>query len=292
MEVSAIVVTYNSAGCVTQCVRSLQAQQGVSLEIVVVDNASADETTAAVRRSGGGVRVIANQDNIGFGRGCNQGFAGCNGRFVFLLNPDARLEGTDALAQLVRAMDRNKRWGIAGMRLLGEDGEVESMGETHYPSEKRAGCDFSHLPGPLAWVSGACMFIRRETFQEVEGFDPGFFLTSEETDLCLRVRQHGWEVGVVPEVTVRHIGMASENGADPYDTWFRRVPGIMRFWSKHYPATETRRLVQRDWFRASFRREWYGLVSRFSGAGSEAWRKHRKYAGISEASRQFLENGK
>lgn len=292
MEVSVIIVTYNSASCIAECLRSLQAQRGVQTEVIVVDNASADNTLEAVRALGPGVRLIASKENFGFGRGCNQGFAQSTGSFVFFLNPDARLEGTDSLVRLVATMEQNKRWGAAGMRLLGEDGEVESMGETNYPSDKRAGCDFSHLPGKLAWVSGACMFIRREVYQKIEGFDPGFFLTSEETDLCLRVRQQGWEIGFVPEVTVRHVGMASERGADPYDTWYRRVPGIMRFWSKHYPAKQARRLVQRDWVRSSFRREWYGLVSRFAGLHSEAWRKHRKYAGISEASRQFLQNSK
>ena len=132
------------------------------------------------------------------------------------------------------------------------------------------------------------MLIRREVFAAVQGFDPGFFLSSEETDLCLRIRQRGWEIGFVPEVSIRHIGMASERSFDPYETWLRRLPGMHRFWAKHYPAAEVRRLVRRDLFRARFRERWYGLMARFQGRGSSAWLKHRRYAGICEASRRFL----
>src|SRR5215471_3896995 len=132
------------------------------------------------------------------------------------------------------------------------------------------------------------MFVRREVFIAVEGFDPGFFLTSEETDLSLRTRQRGWEIGFVAEVTARHIGSASEHGVDPYDTWLRRVPGIYRFWSNHCAEMDARRLLWKDWFRASLRRRWYGTLARFLGRDSTAWTKHRRYAGISEAAWRFL----
>jgi GT2 family glycosyltransferase len=289
IDVSIIVVTYNSAPCIKECLDSVLMQQGARFEIIIVDNASTDETVSVVRGMSAPIRLLANQENIGFGRGCNQGFDISAGRFLLLLNPDARLSERDSLARLCRIMEQNGRWGLAGTRVTESGGTVECPPSPSYPDEHRAHCDFSHLPGKIAWVFGASMFIRREVFAAVGGFDPGFFLSSEETDLCLRIRQQGWEIGFVPEITAQHIGAASERGKDPYDTWRRRVPGIYRFWSKHYPPADARRLVRRDWFRARFRQHWYGALVWFAGTESRAWRQHRRYAGIGEAARLFLD---
>ena len=289
IDVSVIVVTYNSAPCIKECLNSILGQQGPRFEIIVVDNASADDTVSVVRVLGADVRLLSNQENIGFGRGCNQGVATSRGRFLYLLNPDASLPERDSLARLCHIMEQNPRWGLAGTRVTESGGAVECRPADSYPDQHRVHCDFSHLPGTIAWVFGASMFIRREVFAAVEGFDPGFFLSSEETDLCLRIRQQGWEIGFVPEVTAQHIGAASERGIDPYDTWLRRVPGIYRFWSKYYPPADVRRLVWKDWFRARFRQHWYAVMAWFGGAQSTAWRKHRRYAGIGEAARRFLD---
>ena len=290
MDISIIVVTYNSAPCIATCVGSACEQEGVQVELIVVDNSSTDDTLGMLRGLTPNIHVEANHENIGFGRACNQAFALSHGRFIFLLNPDAQLEQRDALAQLCRAMEQHARWGLAGTRVITSDGRCEGPAAT-YPEQHRVHRDFSHLPGTLAWVYGASMMVRREVFAAVDGFDPGFFLSSEETDLCLRVRQQGWEIGFVPDVSVRHIGMASERGSDPYETWLRRMPGLLRFWSKHYPPEDVRRLVRKDWFRASFRRQWYGVIAQFCGPRSEAWLKHRRYAGICEATRRFLSAG-
>ena len=286
--VSVIVVTFNSAPCIKECLNSVLRQEGVILEVIVVDNASTDNTPKVVRAVGKSICLLANSENVGFGRACNQAFATSHGRFLFLLNPDAWVEETDSLARLCKIMEKNVRWGLAGTRVTESDGATECPPAAFYPDQHRVHCNFSHLPGRIAWVFGASMFVRREVFATVDGFDPGFFLSSEETDLCLRIRQHGWEIGFVDEVTVRHIGSASEQGIDPYDTWLRRAPGIFRFWCKHYPPADVRRLLWKDWFRASFRRQWYGALAWFLGSGSDSWRRHRRYAGMSDAAWRFL----
>jgi GT2 family glycosyltransferase len=289
LDVSVIVVAFNSAPCIKECLNSVLGQQDARFEVIVVDNASADDTVGVVRGMGGGIRLLTNEENVGFGRGCNQGFAASRGRFLFLLNPDATLQERDSLARLCRVMQEDLRWGLVGTRVIESDGTVECLPAASYPDQHRVHCDFSHLPGKIAWVFGASLFVRREVFVAVGGFDPGFFLSSEETDLCLRIRQHGWEIGFVQQITVQHIGAASERGIDPYDTWRRRVPGVYRFWSKHYPPADARRLVRRDWFRARFRQHWYSVLAWFVGPDSRAWRQHRRYAGISEAARRFLD---
>jgi GT2 family glycosyltransferase len=286
--VSAVVVTYNSAACIEACLASLQRQEHVLNEIIVVDNQSADHTVELVRNCDPGIHLLTNQSNVGFGRACNQGADISHGRYLYFLNPDARFERQDGLRQLCHVMELNPNWGLAGTRILSPDGTNEAAPALDYPSQRHCRRDFSRLPGKIAWVLGASMFMRREVFAALGGFDPQFFLYSEETDLCLRVRQHGLEIGFVPEVTVRHIGQVSERGNDQYETRLRSMTGLHRFWAKHYPAGDVVRMVRRDWFRASFRREWYGLIARFGGQASRAWLKHREYAAVSEASRRFL----
>jgi GT2 family glycosyltransferase len=243
-----------------------------------------------VRKCGPGIRLLTNQTNLGFGRACNQGADAGHGRFLFFLNPDAQLERPDGLWRLCHVMEQNPGWGLAGTRVLSPDGTNEAAPAMDYPNQRHCRRDFSQLPGKIAWVLGASMIVRREVFAALGGFDPQFFLYSEETDLCLRIRKQGLEIGFVPEVTVRHIGQVSERGNDQYETRLRSMSGLHRFWAKHYPVEDVLKMVRRDWLRASFRRQWYGLMARFSGRGSRAWTKHREYAAVSEASRRFLQN--
>ena len=104
MDVSIVIVTYNSASSIGECLRSAQAQEGIQSEIVVVDNASSDQTANAVRSAAGNNTLIENRENTGFARACNQGATASRGRFVYFLNPDAEIIGANGLAQLCRAM--------------------------------------------------------------------------------------------------------------------------------------------------------------------------------------------
>jgi len=289
-QVSTVVVTYNSAGCIEACLSSLLRQERITGEIIVVDNHSTDDTVQVVHNFGPGIRLLTNQTNVGFGRACNQGAAISHGRFLYFLNPDAQFERAEGLCRLCQVMEQNPSWGLAGTRVLSPDGANEAAPAMDYPSQRHCRRDFSQLPGKIAWVLGASMLVRREIFAALRGFDPQFFLYSEETDLCLRIRQYGLEIGFVPDVTVRHIGQASERGNDQYQTRLRSMTGLHLFWAKHYPPEDVLRMVRHDWFRASFRREWYGFMARFGGRGSRAWAKHREYAAVSEASRLFLQN--
>src|SRR6266540_3513827 len=214
MEVSVIIVTYNARKFISECLASVKAQEGVQSETIVVDNASPDGTAEFLRELGGDIRLIANSDNVGFGRACNQGFAASRGRYIFLLNPDAWLVGRDALSRLCRQLEDHPRWGFAGTLVLSADGR-DFPPHTDYPGQARSRNDFSRLPGTIAWVLGASMLVRREIYDALGGFDPDFFLYCDETDLCLRVRKLGHEIGFVDSVEVRHIGGATEQDRDP-----------------------------------------------------------------------------
>jgi GT2 family glycosyltransferase len=286
MDVSLIIVTYNSAPCIKPCLASAFAQTGVSFECIVVDNASKDDTIAATKEFN--IRLLANRENIGYGRANNQGFAASQGRYIYLLNPDARLEGNDTLAKLCKAMDSNPQWGMAGTLVHGSSGVLESPPSTEYPAQSHVHRDFSKLPGKIAWIIGASMVVRRELYEKLGGFDPGFFLYSEETDFCLRMRELGFEIGQVSEVAVTHIGGASEDPRDPYNVSYSKLKGLLRFRQKHYPPEDCVFLAKRDLRRARFRMLLNGLLARFQKPNSKAWQKHRQYRGIWEVSQEYL----
>ena len=292
MDISVIIVTYNAANYIRACLDSVCRQTDLEFEIIVVDNASADDTTKVVQKYIGdkkNLRLLANRVNIGFGRANNQAFAASSGQFIYLLNPDAQLVQPDALKILRSEMERHPEWGVAGTRILQGDGQEEIMLCDHYQGQEHVRHrDFSKLPGRRAAVLGASMFFARHVFAEMGGFDEDFFLYQEEVDLCLRLREKGYEIGFVPQAAIQHIGEASERGCDPYETWRRRADGMLRFWKKHYPAADALRLAKKDERRARFKMLTYGWLARWQPANSGAWRKHRKYRAIWERSRSFI----
>jgi GT2 family glycosyltransferase len=286
LDVSVIIVTYNSADCIRACLASVATQTGISAETIVVDNASADDTLG--RAAAFGVRVVRNADNLGYGRANNAGFAVSQARFIHLLNPDSQFVEPDALARLCRAMIAHPAWGLAGNRIVSLDQKHEVRPALTYPGQQHVRRDFSPLPGHIAWVLGASLIVRRDVYAALEGFDPGFFLYCEETDFCLRARERGHEIGFVADATVRHIGGTSEQGRDPYDICRLRMTSMLRFRQKHYSADDAVRLARRDLYRARFRRLWYGLWLPGHSGPSAAWRKHREYTAIRDVSREFL----
>jgi GT2 family glycosyltransferase len=287
MDVSVIIVTYNSASSIADCLKSVEEQKEVQREVIVIDNASSDRTVDVVRGSEAKSVLTENLENVGFGRACNQGFAASKGRYIYFLNPDAQLIGSNALATLCRAISEHKGWGMAGSRVVSATGEWKRPATT-YPDQSHVGKDFSRLPGKIAWVVGASMMIRREVYSELGGFDPEFFLYSEETDFCLRLRERGYEIGLVEEAAVRHIGGASERGCDPYEVWTRRANGLHLFWQKHYPPADVDKLLRRNRLRARYRMLVNGWLARFQPPKSDAWQKHRRYRAIWETSKSLL----
>lgn len=287
MDVGVIIVTFNSAEYIGKCLESLRAQTTVTYEVIVVDNASTDGTLAKLKDFN--CRVIASEKNLGFGPGNNKGFSASSGRYVLLLNPDAWLMNKNGLATLCQRMDVKPRWGMAGTKVLSLDGSVQGLPEHQYPAQRHVHRDFSRLPGNIAWILGASMFIRREIYQKLGGFDPEFFPAySEETDFCLRVRESGYEIGYIPEVAITHVGGSSEDLGDPYESSMRKLRGLMKFRQKHYPPEDCVFLAKRDMQRARFRMLWNRAVSRWQSPKSKAWRKYRQYRGIWEVSRQYL----
>ena len=132
------------------------------------------------------------------------------------------------------------------------------------------------------------MVIRRDIYLQLGGFDPEFFLYSEETDLCLRIRELGYEIGWMESVAIKHIGGESEKGTDPYDTTCRKLRGLLTFRTKHYAHRDCVFLANRDRRRAFFRMITNGFVALCKGRKSKEWEKYRIYRGVWETSRDYL----
>lgn len=227
---SAIVVNWNNRDLLSKCLASLRAHLGsVAHETIVVDNASADGSAEAVEAEFPGARLIRNAENLGFGPGNNIGMAAARGRFLLLINSDARLVD-DSILRLLEELRERPRVGVAGPRIRFEDGKVqpsahrfgslrllalEELGLYKLLSpERRAelllGGYWGHDREREAdWVLGACMLVRREVFERTGGFDPAIFLYGEEEEWCYRIRAAGFGILFSPVAEVFHVGHAS-----------------------------------------------------------------------------------
>ncbi len=289
MDISVLVVNYNTADWVGRCVESVLRQQDADFELIVVDNHSADESLSVLRAFGDRIRLIEHPENIGFGRANNLAAREATGRHLFLLNPDAELTDPHALARITDAMDAHSDWGLAGTRVIqGREGRTASLHKT-YPGEKTLGGRFRDLPGDIAWLIGASMVIPKAVFEEIGGFDEDFFLYGEDADICLRVRQRGYAIGCLEDVPVFHADGASEVAADPYDYTVRRRKARLLFYRKHYAPDEVVRVVRDDLERVR-RRLWWDRLRRAASLGLLNADNLAKWSAIRDVCERFLED--
>jgi GT2 family glycosyltransferase len=232
-EVSVVIPSWNGRDLLAACLTSLQqVLQQLVLEVIVVDNASADGSVELVRDKFSDVRLVCNPTNEGFARACNRGAAMARAPFVLVLNSDARLEA-QALARLLELARSQPRAGVVGPQLRNEDGSFqgshaafptlwqETMVLTgagrliHGPAYPSRGPEEERGAQRVDWVGGACLLVRGQAFAAVGGFDEAYFMYAEETDLCYRLRQAGWEVWYEPAAVVVHVGGGSSAGLGP-----------------------------------------------------------------------------
>jgi GT2 family glycosyltransferase len=254
MNVTAVVVTYASAGEIEGCLEPLLA---AGAHVVVVDNASPDGTAALVRERFPQVALIANEANRGFGAGVNQGVELARTPYVAVVNPDARLPEAD-LATLVRFLAENADVAVTSPVLRGPDGARQRTGARQPRLSDLACVAVPQLgrflpsyttggyapelydrgePFDVEAVIGACMVFRTDAFRAVGGFDEAFFLYKEEEDLCLRIRQAGGRVIYEPAAEVVHVGSVVA-GRDPQ----RLAESVARYRAKHVPPLRGRLL--------------------------------------------------
>ena len=249
MGVAAVVVSYNSAAYLPDCLRSLRSE-GVA-EVVVVDNASSDASVEAARTADTTVKVVQSGANVGFGTAANRGVAATESEYVLVMNPDTVVEPGTVKA-LSEALDRDPGLAVVGPR-------IENLDGTLYPSVRRFpdlsvafGHAFLGLVWPrnpftrqyrmldwdhdqpaadVDWVGGACVLVRRTAFDVVAGFDEAYFMYVEDVDLCWRLGQAGWRIGYEPGGRVVH-ALGGSSRMVPYRMIAEHHRSLMRFVSK------------------------------------------------------------
>jgi hypothetical protein len=280
-DVTVVVVTYNALPWLEQCLDSVRDE-----DVVVVDHGSTDGTLDLLRERYSDVHVIQ-QENRGMGGGNNAGMRVATGRYFFLLNSDAWVEG-DGLRALVEFADARPRAAVVGPKLRSTDGTLQRSvrGEpslwalaTEYlfirklaPRSRRlnplyAG-GFAHdEPREAASLFGAALLVRRDAVDAVGLFDESFFMFSEEVDWLTRFRRAGWEVWFFPGAEVTHVGGASHGGR----LYVENLRGHLRWFTKHRgprAAERARRILLLGVrVRALFRGEPYRDGVRFLKSG-------------------------
>lgn len=225
-DVSVLVVNHNGGELLLKSLASLYGQAGeVCWEAILVDNASADGSVAAVQALFPAVRVMACAENLGFAKANNLALGLSRGRYVLLLNPDVILEA-GALAAVVRFMDADPEVGICGPKIVLPDGRLDApcrrsfktpatyfykalgLGRLFPRSRRFARYYLSYLDEDQSTevdaVIGAFLMVRRETIEQIGPLDERFFMYCEDEDWCFRAKRAGWKVVYYPEAVVTH----------------------------------------------------------------------------------------
>jgi N-acetylglucosaminyl-diphospho-decaprenol L-rhamnosyltransferase len=234
-QFAAILVNYNAGHELERALRSVADEMiGHSWQGVVVDNASSDGSAAKVKQFVANVKLLSNQENVGFARGVNQGLAATSAPYVLIMNPDCRLMA-GAIAALRAVLDGHPQCAIAGPRVLNSDGSVQgsARGDPNMMTGLFGRTTLLRKVAPFLsigrrnivvddairsgqqsvevdWVSGACMLATRDALHAANGFDERFFLYWEDADLCRRLRAKGYHVRYVPGASAIHrVGQSS-----------------------------------------------------------------------------------
>lgn len=261
-SISVIIVNYNTGKYVLECIHSLQLQKNIKLEVIVVDNASQDNSVDLIAKEfGSKIKLIQSEENIGFGRANNLAARLAKGEFLLILNPDTTIQSPLALFNLINFLEDHPKMGMAGPAVEEPRKGKYVLPRFRYPSSRHLKYTktFKNLPGTIAWILGACMLVRRKLYQEISGFDPDYFLYGEDADICLRVRQKGYEIGYCADVHVTHVSGASEIGADSLEKWLRKRRGVFLFITKHFDRRDAIRFAKISILKSEFSMIWLEL---------------------------------
>ena len=238
-DLAIIIVNWNGGDLLRRAVESiLQNPPAVSYEIVIIDNASADDSLSRVRASSviqepiakGVLRIVENDGNPGFGQANNQAFALTDSRLLFLLNPDTEVT-PGSIDRLIATVETGPRVGAAGPRMLNADGSLQVSAWRNPPAaweillsqmnlyrllprrargELLLGGHWDHnRERVVPMLGGAAILVRRAVIEDVGGFDPRFHLYGEDNEWCHRINQAGWQMIFQPGALIIHHGAQS-----------------------------------------------------------------------------------
>lgn len=227
LDLSVIIVNYNSSKYLDECIRSIiDNTQGISYEIIVVDNASFDGCDLVVKKYPGVAILIQSGKNLGFARANNLGYQQSRGRALLILNPDTEIIG-DTLNKLYRSLISLENVGCLGCTVLNEDKSIQTSCIQSFPTITNqlldAECLRNLFPKLRLWgirplyekgdmvseveaIAGSCMMVLRETFEKVGLFSEEYFMYSEDIDLCYKMGRLGYRNYYTGRASIIHYG--------------------------------------------------------------------------------------
>ena len=246
LDLSIIIVSFNTRDVLLNCLTSVYAQtEGISYEVLVVDNASCDDTLDSVSEKFPDVGLIQNDVNKGFSAANNQGICESAGKWIALLNPDTRLI-ENSFQNICGYLQEHSEFSILGPGIIDEKGQQ---------SPTRL---WEDTPNDAAWkilglykpndelqrmadtkealvISGCCFVIHRELFEEVGLLDENYFLYNEEDDFCRRAREHGKRICFFPETSIQHLlGISTHQPEHRDRVIVEAYKSNLYFYSKYY----------------------------------------------------------
>jgi N-acetylglucosaminyl-diphospho-decaprenol L-rhamnosyltransferase len=285
MDLSIIIVSYNTSDLIGTCLSSVTAADDVSKEVFVVDNASMDGSADLIRKNFPSLSLIANTKNRGFAAANNQVLPHCRGRYILFLNPDTEVV-SGAFRQAITYMDAMPHIGLAGTKLINPDGTLHESVSYRYPGQKYTGRKLSSLKGSIACVQGSSMIVRSDVMKAVGGFDEDFFLYGEDQDLCLRIRKSGFEIGYIESAVVVHLGGQSERQTLLSEIWQKKISAELLFYDKHYLPQTIARIRRANLLQAHWRIATLNLTIPFLKDSTKAEAKLIKYKVTRKAMQQ------
>lgn len=254
MDVSILIVNYNSFKLILQCIESIyQFTKGISYEIIVVDNNAPERDIDTINEFYSDIIYLKNLENRGFGSGNNFGAKYARGKYLFFLNPDTILLN-NAIFKFYDFCERNIGVGIVGGNLY--DAKLQPafscwsflpglLAEIDYLMLHKVGKflgsvgDFNHsaLPQEVGYISGADLFISKAIFDELHGFDEDFFMYYEETELTFRVKRMGYKVMSIPDAKIIHLEGQSESSSEKIASRMRQSENL------YYVKTDQKYLI-------------------------------------------------
>ncbi|MFB3056355.1 MAG: glycosyltransferase [Ignavibacteriaceae bacterium] len=226
MELSIIIVNYNVKEFLQNLLHSIEkASLNISHEIIIVDNASDDGSVELIREKFPSVKLIANTENLGFGKANNQALEVAKGKYLLLINPDA-IVSEDTLYNMIHFFKDNPEAGLAGCKILNPDGTLQLACRRSFPGPWTSFCKVTGLSNffprsrlfarynltyldedqsyEVDAISGSFMMMKSEVLNTVSGFDEEFFMYGEDLDLCYRIQQAGFKVFYVHTTQIIH----------------------------------------------------------------------------------------
>lgn len=282
-QLSVVIVNFcqwRNTARLTKQLRRCEAIRRGAAEIVIVDNHSPHHRSIQQLRKLSGVSILRNSTNAGFARAVNRGSSASHGEWVLLLNPDV----TVPVGFLDEVLELAQRWpardpsaGVIGFQLINRDGSPQaSAGQfptllstllgLFVPRSRRKCQHLDDLQrSAVPWVTGGCLLVRRDCFEELNGLDERYFLYYEDVDFCQRARQAGWSIWYEPSLSATH----------HFPLHSRKVPAPLRLITRHALLTYAQRFWRRwqsrvlaaiIYLEASLRR----FLARQRGDGTEA----------------------